>query len=169
MDRLSIFVKAFKSGDFKKFELFYDLVSPAIFFTIKKYIKDAMNIEDIMQEVMLKFINNIHNVDPKKNIKSYLTTIARNKSIDLLRSKKNLEYDDNHIYQLEIDYDYENKYIWLLDTLDKKKREIVYLRIIEELKFKDIAVIVEEPLNTVLWRYREAMKKLKKELKNNET
>ena len=98
-----------------------------------------------------------------------MTTIARNKSIDLLRSKKNLEYDDNHIYQLEIDYDYENKYMWLLDTLDKKKREIVYLRVIEELKFKDIAVIVEEPLNTVLWRYREAMKKLKKELKNNET
>lgn len=169
MDSLTKYVLQFQKGEFKLFDKFYEETSQQVFFTIKKYIKDQMTIEDVMQDVYVKFLKKIDIIDPKKNMKSYLLTMARNASIDYLRKKHPVEYDDSHVYEV---YDASNvckDYTWLLDTLSVKEKDIVYLHVIEEQTFKNIAYIKEEPLGTVLWRYKKAMKKLKEELKQNES
>jgi RNA polymerase sigma-70 factor (ECF subfamily) len=169
METLSKYVIQFQKEDFKLFDRFYKETSQQVFFTIKKYIKDNMTIEDIMQDVYVKFLKKIQHVDPSQNIKSYLTTIARNASIDYLRQHHPVEYDDNHVYEAFDDQRIEKDYLWLLETLPSKEKEIVYLHVIEELKFKDIAIITDAPLGTILWRYKKAMTQLKEELKKYET
>ena len=52
----------------------------------------------------------------------------------------------------------------MLKTLDNVSREIVVLHIINDLKFKEIAGIVNKPLGTVLWIYNKAIKELKKKV-----
>jgi RNA polymerase sigma-70 factor (ECF subfamily) len=54
----------------------------------------------------------------------------------------------------------------MLKSLDDTSKEIVILHVINELKFKEIAKIVDKPLGTVLWIYNKAIKTLKGELKN---
>ena len=54
----------------------------------------------------------------------------------------------------------------LLKSLDDTSKEIVILHVINELKFKEIAKIVNKPLGTVLWIYNKAIKTLKGELEN---
>ena len=46
-------------------------------------------------------------------------------------------------------------------TLKEEEREIVNLKIMGELTFKEIAALLGRPQGTVAWCYRTAMKKLK--------
>jgi RNA polymerase sigma-70 factor (ECF subfamily) len=160
------FISSFRKGQFKDFDQFYHLTSKQVFFTLKKYIQDAMLIDDFMQDVYMKFIDKIHDVDSRKNVKSYLTTIARNLAIDYLRKQKHVTLDEIKVYQAFDASQVEKDYMWLLDHLDFTEKEIVYLHVIEEMKFKDIAVIVNKPVGTVLWKYQEARKKMKELMKD---
>ncbi len=160
------FISSFQKGQFKDFDQFYHLTSKQVFFTLKKYIQDAMLIDDFMQDVYMKFIDKIHDVDSRKNVKSYLTTIARNLAIDYLRKQKHVTLDEIKVYQAFDASQVEKDYMWLLDHLDFTEKEIVYLHVIEEMKFKDIAVIVDKPVGTVLWKYQEARKKMKELMKD---
>lgn len=169
MAQLSVYVKAFQQEQFDLFDDFYAATSKQVFFTIKKYIKDEMTVEDIMQDVYVKFLKKINQVKLDQNIKSYLTTMARNASIDYLRKQTPVTYDDNHVYSIYDDQKMDESYLWLLDTLPKQERDIVYLHVIEEQKFKDIAAITNEPIGTVLWRYKKAMTSLKEALKTYES
>ncbi|MGB1097362.1 MAG: RNA polymerase sigma factor [Acholeplasmataceae bacterium] len=166
MPTYQTFISSFQKGQFKDFDQFYHLTSKQVFFTLKKYIQDAMLIEDFMQDVYMKFIDKIQDVDSSKNVKSYLTTIARNLAIDYLRKQKHVTLDDIKVYQAFDASQVEKDYMWLLEHLDLTEKEIVYLHVIEDLKFKDIAVIVDKPVGTVLWKYQEARKKMKELIKD---
>lgn len=166
MQTFQSFISSFQKGQFKDFDQFYHLTSKQVFFTLKKYIQDAMLIEDFMQDVYMKFIDKIQDVDSHKNVKSYLTTIARNLAIDYLRKQKHVTLDDIQVYQAFDASQVEKDYMWLLEHLDFTEKEIVYLHVIEDLKFKDIAVIVDKPVGTVLWKYQEARKKMKELMKD---
>ena len=52
------------------------------------------------------------------------------------------------------------------ELLRPKEFEIVYLHLIEDLKFEDISKHINKPLGTVLWSYNNSIKKLRKEPKN---
>ena len=52
----------------------------------------------------------------------------------------------------------------ILKELDDISREIVVLHTINDLKFKEIAKIVDKPLGTVLWIYNKAIKDLKRKV-----
>ena len=166
MPTYQTFISSFQKGQFKDFDQFYHLTSKQVFFTLKKYIQDIMLIEDFMQDVYMKFIDKIQDVDSSKNVKSYLTTIARNLAIDYLRKQKHATLDDIQVFQAFDASQVEKDYMWLLEHLDLTEKEIVYLHVIEDLKFKDIAVIVDKPVGTVLWKYQEARKKMKELIKD---
>ena len=46
--------------------------------------------------------------------------------------------------------------------LTDEEKEIVLLRIVDDMKHKDIAKIVDKPLGTVTWLYQQALDKMKK-------
>lgn len=154
-------IEAFQKKDYQRFDEFYELTSKHVFFTLKKYIKDPMMVEDLMQETFIKFLKSIHLVKPNLEVKSYITTIARNLAIDHLRKQRPIEYDDA-VLDLIIDpYQVEKDWLHVLDVLDHINKDIVYLHVIESMTFKDIAILHQMPLGTVLWRYQKAMKLLK--------
>lgn len=50
----------------------------------------------------------------------------------------------------------------MLSKLKPAEREVVHLKIIGELTFEEISKLTEQPMGTVTWRYREAIKKLRR-------
>ena len=50
----------------------------------------------------------------------------------------------------------------MLSRLKPAEREIVHLKIVGELTFEEIAALLAKPMGTVTWRYREAIKKLRR-------
>lgn len=50
----------------------------------------------------------------------------------------------------------------ILGMLKPAEREVVHLKIIGEMTFEEIARLLDQPMGTVTWRYREAIKKLRR-------
>jgi RNA polymerase sigma-70 factor (ECF subfamily) len=49
-----------------------------------------------------------------------------------------------------------------LDTLGCAERQVVSMKVLGEMTFKEIAEIIDAPLGTVTWRYQNAIKKLRR-------
>lgn len=158
-------IKSFQKKDYQLFDVFYDATSKQVFFTLRKYIKDSMIIEDLMQETYVKFLKHIFDIKPDGNIKSYLTTIARNLAIDHFRKSSKVEFNEAYVMDLEENFEESHDYLYLMDVVSPKEKQIVRLHIVESMTFKDISLIEKEPLGTILWRYQKALKKMKEAYK----
>lgn len=166
--------KAIISGDRKRinraFEDFYNHYFKLIYYIISQYINNKSDIEDITQEVFLKFFNNILNVDIDKNIKYYLTTMAKNMSLNYLKSKHhNIIYAEDLILTILDNQNNIERHLYkdifddLSKCLNKLEVKIIILHIIEGMKFKDISNCLSMSINSVLTIYSRAFKKIKKE------
>ena len=125
---------------------------------------------DIAQEVFLKFIRYVDSYQ-YKNLKGYLLMIARNACYDYFRHKKETVCIDEIAESGEEDSQItrvEDKMLLrqALIGLSPEQREVVILRIYEELKYTEIAKILGCNLSTVKSRYFQGVRKLDRLLKN---
>lgn len=121
---------------------------------------------DIVQEVFLRFIKYADSYE-YRNLKGYLLIIARNLCRDYFHHKKELYCLDDDILPGTEDAglcNLENRMILqqALVQLPVNQREIIILRVYEELKFHEIASILGCNLSTVKSRFRLGLKNLRK-------
>ena len=113
----------------------------------------------------MKFLNNINNVNLGQNPNAYLAQIAKNLAINEYNKQKRVVVDDSYFENLG-----ENKKdnigidLGVINYLEGIEKEIVTLKIVGNLKFREIAEILDKPLGTVQWTYNEAIKKLRKKV-----
>lgn len=140
--------------------------------------KDA---EDLTQEAFVKAWRSLKKFDREKNFRTWLFTIAKNCAIDQLRRKKpllfsELENDEgiSAIDQLAdtsplpseqaeqiISHALLNQ---SLDKLPLKQHSVIALYYQNDLNFREIAEIMDEPINTVKSRHRRALLALQQTL-----
>ena len=157
--------------DSQNFNLFYELTHKQVFFSSFTILKEQTLAEDIMQDTYVTFLNNIGDVKSSQNIYAYLSTIARNLSINYYKKmKRNTEDDEPLNYMDTRDMPYiGSNVITILELLDsQEEREIVTYHVILDYKFADIAKIMSKPLGTILWMYNRAIKKLKERMSKYE-
>lgn len=121
---------------------------------------------DITQDVFLRFIKYVDSYE-HKNLKGYLLIIARNLCRDYFHHRNDIAcieavtssgVEDRCLNNLEIQ-------IFLQEILQKlpiNQREIIILRIYEELRFHEIAGILGVNLSTVKSRFRLGVMSLRK-------
>ncbi len=138
-----------------------------VYIVIYNVIKDHELTQDLMQDVYLKVLEKIDQYQSKTNFYNWMLMIAKNLALDTYRREQKLIHYD------EVDYDevlssndetpdQKDEFERLLSVLDEEEKEIVLLRIVDEMKHKDIAKIVDKPLGTVTWLYQQALDKMKK-------
>ena len=158
--------------NYSHFDQFYNETKKTVFFSIASIVKDDSIIDDLMQDTYVKFLENISKYQNKTNIKAFISTIAHNIAINHYNREKKLVHDEelfNYIpdEKKEAKSYGEIRVMELLNDLDDVTKEIVVLHVINELKFKEIAKIVDKPLGTVLWIYNKAMKDLKRKVEDD--
>jgi len=151
--------------------------------------------EDILNDVFLRFIENIPEIEIMENITSWLFTIARNRITDKYRKKKPDIFSDIEIIKSDDD-DSLNlsdiiantgdlpdkeliiKELWkeveeALDELPDEQKEVFVLTEFEGYSYKEISSMLDVPVNTLLSRkrysvlyLRKKLQKLYKEIKN---
>jgi RNA polymerase sigma-70 factor, ECF subfamily len=130
---------------------------------IYRMTKDKNMTEDVVQETFVKVWKNLEKIDPKKNLKKWIFTIARNTTFDYFRKNKNISFsDEENIADLEPlpDEIFERKELSkelekALSQIRPDFREIIFLHYVEDLTFAEISEIVGKPLNTVKsWHLR---------------
>jgi len=165
-------VSGLKSKNRDAVGILYDKYSSFLFGIISRIVHSNEIAEDILQEVFVKVWKNIETYDVKKaKFITWIANIARNLSIDKIRSK---EYK-NQLQNQDID-DYVNiiedsspggfnpEHIGLRETLQKLKPE--YRILIDLVYFQgytqqDAAEKLGIPLGTVKTRIRSAINNLR--------
>ena len=146
----------------------YDYYGHAVYSYALSIVKCRQLAEDICQDVFIKIWNNSNRYRKGNNPKSWIMAITRNTSIDYLRKYKRENIMDN--FNIAVDKDMVedlNEKFYISDVLSQLKseeREVVILHVISDLTFKNIGEILNKPIGTVTWRYREAIKKLREKI-----
>lgn len=162
------YLKEIDSGNKDGLKKIYDYYGHAVYSYALSIVKCQGLAEDICQEVFIKIWNNSNRYKRSGNPKGWIMTITRNTSIDYLRKYKREEIvNEFHIAADKDIAEDVNQRIQINEALAELKdeeREVVVLHAISDLTFKNIGEILDKPLGTVTWRYREAIKKLKERL-----
>lgn len=162
-----------KSKDQKGFNILYNNYSGALFGVISKIIQSDDDANDLLQDTFLKIWRNIDNYDPSKgSIFTWMMNIARNLSIDRVRSadfrdsSQNISMEQNIIYQVDSEHQtvMDVDSIGLRKVVDTLRPE--YRQLIELVYYKGYtqAEVSEEygiPLGTVKTRIKAAVGSLR--------
>jgi RNA polymerase sigma-70 factor (ECF subfamily) len=156
-----------------------------VFNIIYHYLGRSGDVEDIAQEVFLKFFQRLDHYDTSRPLKHWIAKIAVNRSLDELRKLKGgrLRYlsDLNIEEQGQIEALYEaathskiltgqdtEKCLDLLTTalnsLSEKDRTAFVLRELEDLEYREVAEIMDTSELAVRIRVSRSKKKLQEEL-----
>lgn len=155
-------------GDMSALTVVYDCMARQMFALALSILKSYADAEDAMQETFLKVIQSINTYRKNGNARAWLLSITRNTAIDIMRKKNNSLCVEDTAFVSKESRDFAEKIAIedALMTLDREDREIVVLKIVSGLKFREISQLTELPVTTVQKRYQRALKKLKTQLKD---
>jgi RNA polymerase sigma factor (sigma-70 family) len=170
-------VAALKQRDNQAFAFLYDHYAGALYSIIRQIITDNSEFAgDVLQEVFINIWRKIESYDQTKGrLFTWMLNIARNASIDTLRSKsyqnsqKNQELPDN-VYKGASNQTTQQNVdnIGLKKVLEKLKPEhrvLVELAYFKGFTHEEIAEMMTIPLGTVKTRIRNALLQLREYLK----
>ncbi|WP_344789589.1 RNA polymerase sigma factor [Postechiella marina] len=103
----------------------YNQYCNGMYIVAKRFLKDTADAEDVVQEAFLKAFTKLHQYNAEVTFGAWLKRIVINKSIDLIKSKKQELIELEEVHLKVIDTDYNNK--WLVDdaiTLNDVKKAI---------------------------------------------
>ncbi|PTX43358.1 RNA polymerase sigma-70 factor (ECF subfamily) [Christiangramia gaetbulicola] len=164
-----------QNGNHKAFERIYQLYSESVYGIIYSILKDEKIAEEILQDVFMKIWDNASSYNSDKGrFFTWILNIARNASIDHIRSKshknsqKNLTAD-NFVNILESNSNFSakadaigiKKYIDILKPVCKKLIDLLFFKGFTQ---KDAAEELDMPLGTVKTRNRACINKLREML-----
>lgn len=129
------------------------------------YLKNYSDVEDVFQEVFLKFMLHIDEFDNEQHEKAWLCRVAYIQCKDLLKSswrKKVVSIND-----IEIQYETEqqSEMISVIMKLPPNYRQVLYLHYYEQMTIPEISEILKQNENTVYTHLRRAKSKLRNILK----
>ena len=132
------------------------------------YLKSKVDAEDIVQDVLLKFMMNKKPFKDENHLKNWIIKVTVHLCINLSKSawkKKTISlYDDSLVLQTEEQY----KIFYDLDCLDEKYKMVVQLFYFEDLSTEEISKIMGISEANVRTRLNRARNKLKQDLKKGE-
>ena len=125
--------------------------------------------EDIVQDVFLKLFHSSESLSSVRNVKHYLIRSISNACKDFHRRKQDILPLEKAEREMVSDDDlkmYEEylRITALARTLPPEQREVLYMKCIDGLKFREISDILDFPEATVKSRYRYAIQAIQKQL-----
>ena len=147
-------------------EELYKNYSKLVFGVIYSILKNTDETEDVLQNVFVKIFKLDNEKLPTKSHLSWLYSVAKNETINYIKKhskEKNYESlyeitDNDTEIEKVLDKEYFNK---LIENLPPKQQEILSLKIISNLSFREIANILDMKIPAVQWHYYKSLNTLK--------
>lgn len=177
-------IRHMNQGDRDALKEVYEEYVSYIYHIVRQLLSTREEAEDITSEFFIRLWEKSDSYRGGSGHKGWMAAIARNLAIDYIRKRKREEpvdfsaeraaEDGQHFSacsamqreqagenveeQVLSDISMEEA----LALLKESERRVVHMKIVADMTFQEIADILEEPLGTVAWRYREAVKKLRR-------
>ncbi len=128
------------------------------------YVHNEADALDVVQESACKAIIQCKNLKDTEKLLPWLCRIVVNTSLDLLRNQIKEQPAEELPETVTEDKYQEFDLKEALNRLDPENRTIITLRYFEDMKLEDIALVVNENVNTVKARLYRSLKKLRIQL-----
>ena len=170
-----LLVAQLKNGNERAFEKLYEKYSGGIYGFSLKLLKSTDFAEEVVQDVFLKVWNTRNDLDVNLNFKSFIYTIAKNQSLNILkRAANDLNLRDQLLYTQEtlststkdnlLNKEYENVKRNAINSLSSGRRRIFLMSREEGLSYEEIAKNLGISVNTVKTQMKTALKNIRKHL-----
>jgi RNA polymerase sigma-70 factor (ECF subfamily) len=173
----SMLFRLVQHADEQAFSVFYDRYVNLVFSIALTIVGNHTTAEEIVQDVFLKIWKKNHTYQPERSkLNTWLSAIARNRSIDELR-KKHTRVEARQVPWIEIDQQQDQdeagpeERVQLkieqrvvrraLSQLPEDQRQAIWLAYFYGLTQSQIAHQLDQPLGTVKTRIRLGMQKLR--------
>jgi len=176
-------IKKSQKGDIDAFEELIKDYKKIAYNIALRVMKNKENAEDASQEALIKVYKNIKNFNQKSTFKVWLYRIVMNACIDLQRKNKHevtsldsLKKGKDNDYKVEIEdtskgpdaileSKLNNEILYkCIDNLAEDHKQIIILRDLQELSYREISDVLNCSEGTVKSRLSRARTKLKKNL-----
>ncbi|MCM8570773.1 RNA polymerase sigma factor [Gramella jeungdoensis] len=162
-------------------EAFRELIAlykERLYWHIRNIIKDHDDTDDVLQNTFLKVFRNIDQFKGDSKLYSWMYRIATNESITFLNKKARRlkitseELQNQIIDNLESDVYFEGNEIQLklqkaIATLPDKQQQVFNMKYFQELKYREMAEILNTSEGALKASYHHAVKKIEEYLKTN--
>ena len=144
-------------------------VAPGLVLFARQFVQSIADAEDIVQEAFVRFWRKQHSITNR----ALLFATVRSIALDLLRrdvrrarreAKACLESEQVTSPQFDADDEGQQALAAAVERLPPDQREVLVMKIWNELTFADIATVLGVSQNTAASRYRYALGNLKKSL-----
>ena len=157
------------NGDRAAFRLLYDRSSAKLFGVVLRILKNRQKSEDVLQDVFLKIWQKAASYDPSQGKPiTWMATIARNRSIDLIRATKPEQTidepgDEEEIFRLgaqdgdAVDPGDIESLRFCLGEMKEDDRNYVLLAYYEGYSREELAERFDSPVGTIKTRLRRGL------------
>ena len=174
-------VRSFLGGDDGGFAMLLDRHIGGVHSFVYRFLGDADDASDVTQEVFIRVWKNMEKFDLEKNFRTWILAIAKNAALDFIKKKKPVlfsalsdgegdvdaflapyvagaELPNETLEREDMKRDLESA----LGKLPPAYRLVLALRYSEYLKFREIAEVLGEPIDTVKSKHRRGLMLLRK-------
>ena len=179
-------VTSFLQGDDASFAALLERHLPIAYKFTYRYLQNADDTNDVVQEVFIKAWKHMKKFDQGRNFRTWLLTIAKNTALDFIKKKRPILFSKIEEGAGDLDSflapylaagegaDLPDEVLerkemrslldGALQELSPSYRTVLTLRYVEHLKFREIAEILQEPIDTVKSKHRRGVILLQKAL-----
>jgi RNA polymerase sigma-70 factor (ECF subfamily) len=169
------------AGDQDAFAVLVDRHLPALYQFAYRYMRSAHDAEDVAQEAFVRSWKHLKKFDGTKNFKTWLFAIAKNAALDIIKKKKPLLFSQisEEEGRLETflspyvtdpespDIAFERALVKTelaeaLAMLPPSYQTVLGMRYNDNLKFREIAATLGEPIDTVKSKHRRGLALMRK-------
>ncbi|GMQ82106.1 MAG: hypothetical protein BMS9Abin05_1548 [Rhodothermia bacterium] len=161
-------------GNERAFRYLVERYQAHIVRTVTGMLGQSSDVDDTVQEVFVRFHFALASFQGQSSIKTFLTRIAINRSLDVIRSRKrrflvswnseqteNVESELPSPETLAIRTDEMVRLRKAINTLSPRHKAVVVLRLIDGLSTTETADVLQIPYGTVLSRLKRALDRLR--------
>ena len=160
------------------FRKLMSLYKKRLYWHIRKIVLSHDDADDVLQNTFIKVFKNINSFNEKSKLYSWMYRIATNEAITFINKKANKQQIDISELQfkmaeiLEDDSFYSGDEIQILlqkaiVTLPQKQQLVFNMKYFDEMKYSDIAEILDTSVGALKASYHHAVKKIETYIKTN--
>ncbi len=175
-DKQEDILKRLKENDRSALKELFQLHYLGVCRSIQRLVKEKATVEDLAQEVFLRFWNKRHRIEIKSSLPAYLHRMATNEALGYLRSLKTFEEEEMLLnsetegaQNVEMQYlntELEDHIKAAIKELPPKCRAVFVLSRFEELTYQEIADRMDISIKTVENQMGRALRLLRAKLRS---
>ncbi len=152
---------AMANGEREAVGVIYDCMARSIYATALAITRNHADAEDATQDTILQIVKYAHTYKKGSNPRAFILTIARNRALDIVRRRRSaIPLDELPLSDEAVSDDLKDV-LMLLSPLNECERQLVILKLYEELSYNEIAKIMKISVFAAQKRYQRALNKLK--------